>query len=93
MTSGLIPGQNYVTSLAEVFWGGPRVAVTLAKSALGLLSILRGNLRLKNHLEPRGDSWPLPWRLLAGLLVTAGLLNFAWSTGVLLTQAQEFPEQ
>ena len=36
---------------------------------------------------------PLRWRLLEGLIATAGLLTFAWSTGVLLTLAQEFQEQ
>ncbi len=33
---------------------------------------------------------PLDWRLLAGMIGTAGLLGFAWSTGVLLTLAQTF---
>jgi hypothetical protein len=36
---------------------------------------------------------PLRWRLLEGLIATAGLLTFAWSTGVLLTLAQDFQEQ
>jgi hypothetical protein len=36
---------------------------------------------------------PLRWRLLEGMLATAGLLTFAWSTGVLFTLAQEFHEQ
>jgi hypothetical protein len=35
---------------------------------------------------------PLNWRLLEGMLATAGLLGFAWSTGVLLTVAQEFQD-
>jgi hypothetical protein len=35
---------------------------------------------------------PLQWRLLEGMLATAGLLTFAWSTGILLTLAQEFQE-
>lgn len=35
---------------------------------------------------------PLNWRLLEGMIATAGLLTFAWSTGVLLTVAQEFQE-
>jgi hypothetical protein len=38
-------------------------------------------------------SLPLRWRLLEGMIATAGLLTFAWSTGVLLTLAQEFQEQ
>jgi hypothetical protein len=36
---------------------------------------------------------PLRWRLLEGMIATAGLLGFAWSTGVLLTLAQEFQDQ
>jgi hypothetical protein len=35
----------------------------------------------------------LRWRLLEGVIAVAGLLTFAWSTGVLLTLAQEFQEQ
>ena len=36
---------------------------------------------------------PLDWRLLEGLTAIAGVLTFAWSTGVLLTLAQTFQEQ
>ena len=36
---------------------------------------------------------PLHWRLLEGMIATAGLLTFAWSTGILMTLAQEFQEQ
>ena len=36
---------------------------------------------------------PLKWRLLEGMVATAGLLGFAWSTGVLYSLAQEFQEQ
>jgi hypothetical protein len=36
---------------------------------------------------------PLHWRLLEGMIATAGLLTFAWSTGVLLTLAQDFQDQ
>lgn len=36
---------------------------------------------------------PLHWRLLEGLIAAAGLLTFAWSTGVLLTLAQNFQER
>ena len=36
---------------------------------------------------------PLHWRLLEGLTAIAGVLTFAWSTGVLLTLAQTFQEQ
>ena len=35
----------------------------------------------------------LHWRLLEGMLATAGLLSFAWSTGVLLTLAQSFQDR
>ncbi len=39
-----------------------------------------------------GSSLNLPprWRLLDGMLPIAGLMTFAWSTGVLFTLAQEF---
>jgi hypothetical protein len=39
-----------------------------------------------------GSSFDLPprWRLLDGMLPIAGLMTFAWSTGVLFTLAQEF---
>lgn len=33
---------------------------------------------------------PVRWRLLEGLLPIAGLMTFAWSTGVLFSLAQEF---
>ena len=36
---------------------------------------------------------PLHWRLLEGMLATAGLLAFAWSTGMLMTLAQEFQDR
>jgi hypothetical protein len=36
---------------------------------------------------------PLHWRLLEGMIAAAGLLTFAWSTGVLLVLAQEFQDQ
>ncbi len=35
---------------------------------------------------------PNEWRLLEGMIATAGLLGFAWSTGVLLTLASTFQE-
>ena len=35
----------------------------------------------------------LRWRLLEGMIAVAGLLTFAWSTGILLTLAQEFQDQ
>lgn len=39
-----------------------------------------------------GSAWGLPlrWRLLDGLLPIAGLMTFAWSTGVLFALAQAF---
>jgi hypothetical protein len=37
-------------------------------------------------------SLPRNWRLLSGMLATAGLLGFAWSCGVLLTLAQTFQD-
>ena len=36
---------------------------------------------------------PLNWRLLEGMISIAGVLAFAWSTGVLLTVAREFQAQ
>ena len=42
-----------------------------------------------------GSAFNLPfhWRLLEGMTSIAGLLTFAWSTGVLLTLAQEFQDR
>jgi len=42
-----------------------------------------------------GSNFNLPhrWRLLEGMIAIAGLMTFAWSTGVLLTLAQEFQDQ
>ena len=50
--------------------------------ALGDYTTLGTNYNLK-----------LDWRLLEGMIAIAGLLTFAWSTGILLTLAQEFQEQ
>ena len=36
---------------------------------------------------------PLNWRLLVGMIATAGLLGFAWSTGVLLSLAQSVQDE
>ena len=36
---------------------------------------------------------PLHWRLLEGMIAIAGLLAFAWSTGVLFTLAQQFQDE
>ena len=48
-----------------------------------------------NEYTTVGSAFSLPthWRLLEGMIATAGLLTFAWSTGILLTLAQEFQEQ
>ena len=35
----------------------------------------------------------LDWRLLEGMIGIAGLMTFAWSTGILMTLAQEFQDQ
>jgi len=42
-----------------------------------------------------GSNYNLPrnWRLLEGMIAIAGLMTFAWSTGVLLTVAQEFQDR
>jgi hypothetical protein len=37
-----------------------------------------------------GINLPLRWRLLDGMVAIAGLMTFAWSTGVLFMLAQEF---
>jgi hypothetical protein len=36
---------------------------------------------------------PTRWRLLEGMIAIAGLMTFAWSTGVLFTLAQEFQDR
>jgi hypothetical protein len=48
-----------------------------------------------NEYTTVGSNFNLPqrWRLLEGLIATAGLLTFAWSTGVLLTLAQDFQDR
>jgi len=38
-------------------------------------------------------SLPLHWRLLEGLIAITGLLTFAWSTGLLISLAQDFQDQ
>jgi voltage-gated potassium channel len=42
-----------------------------------------------------GSDYDLPqrWRLLEGMVATSGLLGFAWSTGILMTLAQDFQTQ
>jgi hypothetical protein len=48
-----------------------------------------------NEYTTLGSNFYLPrhWRLLEGMLAMAGLLAFAWSTGVLFTLAQDFQTQ
>ncbi len=48
-----------------------------------------------NEYTTVGSEFNLPanWRLLEGMIATAGLLGFAWSTAVLLTLAQNFQER
>ena len=36
---------------------------------------------------------PMKWRLLEGMIAIAGLMTFAWSTGVLFALAQQFQER
>jgi preprotein translocase subunit SecY len=47
-----------------------------------------------NEYTTVGSSLSLPqrWHLLEGMIAIAGLLAFAWSTGVLITLAQRFQE-
>jgi hypothetical protein len=48
-----------------------------------------------NEYTTVGSDYNLPshWRLLEGMIATAGLLAFAWSTGIFITLAQEFQDQ
>lgn len=48
-----------------------------------------------NEYTTLGSNYNLDfkWRLLEGMLGTAGLLSFAWSTTVLLTLVQEFQDR
>lgn len=48
-----------------------------------------------NEYTTVGSNYNLPahWRLLEGMVATAGLLAFAWSTGIFITLAQEFQDQ
>jgi hypothetical protein len=65
------------------YWtGGMPDASTAYYYALLEYTTLGSNLNL-----------PLHWRLLEGLTAIAGVLTFAWSTGVLLALAQNFQEQ
>jgi hypothetical protein len=48
-----------------------------------------------NEYTTVGSAYSLParWHLLEGMIAMAGLLTFAWSTGILFTLAQDFQEQ
>lgn len=48
-----------------------------------------------NEYVTVGSALGLPqhWRLLEGMIAAAGLLTFAWSTGVLLTLVQDFQDR
>ena len=48
-----------------------------------------------NEYTTVGSAYTLPrqWHLLEGMIAIAGLLGFAWSTGVLIALAQQFQEQ
>jgi hypothetical protein len=48
-----------------------------------------------NEYTTVGSAYSLParWRLLEGMIAMAGLLTFAWSTGILFTLAQDFQAQ
>jgi hypothetical protein len=45
---------------------------------------------LLNFTTLQAGYLPMRWRLLEGMLGIAGLLTFAWSTGVLVSMAQQF---
>ena len=92
--------MHYVTSLEEVLWGITLVAITMAIHGFGmLLARCSRATRSKRRLAERSPfsrespcsfNLPLRWRLLDGMIPIAGLMTFAWSTGVLFTLAQEF---
>jgi hypothetical protein len=48
---------------------------------------------LVNYCTLNSGYLPVHWRLLEGMLAMAGLLTFAWSTGVIFMLAQEFQER
>lgn len=48
---------------------------------------------LVNYCTLNSGYLPLSWRLLEGMLGMAGLLTFAWSTGIMFTLAQEFQQK
>lgn len=145
-----LPPDAYVISLKEIGWGSVLIAITMVLHGLGMLAVLRSNLRLTSRLGKKPSfladisalilaSWmilfvhlievfvwaafflwkeafvnastcyyfslneyttvgsalglPLHWRLLEGMIAAAGLLTFAWSTGVLLVLAQNFQDR
>lgn len=145
-----LPPDAYVISLEEIGWGALLIAITMVLHGLGMLAVLRTNLRLTGRLGKKTSffadisalilaSWmilfvhlievlfwagffwwkkafanastcyyfslneyttvgsalglPLHWRLLEGMIAAAGLLTFAWSTGVLLVLAQNFQDR
>jgi len=48
---------------------------------------------LVNYCTLNSGYLPEHWRLLEGMLGMAGLLTFAWSTGIMVTLAQRFQER
>ena len=48
---------------------------------------------LVNYCTLNSGYLPRDWRLLEGMLGMAGLLTFAWSTGIMVTLAQRFQER
>ena len=48
---------------------------------------------LVNYCTLNSGYLPQHWRLLEGILGMAGLLTFAWSTGIMFTLAQGFQER
>jgi acid phosphatase family membrane protein YuiD len=76
-------GEVVIWAAFFFFWtGGMPTASTAYYYALLEYTTLGSSLHL-----------PLDWRLLEGLTAIAGVLTFAWSTGVLLTLAQGFQER
>jgi hypothetical protein len=83
-----------VVHLIEVFvWAGffdwkGAVASSKANASLCYYFALMDYTTLGSNYNLKLD-----WRLLEGMIAIAGLLTFAWSTGVLMTLAQEFQDQ
>jgi hypothetical protein len=91
---------DYIGSLDEIVWGGLLVAITLVIHGFGMLATLRFTEAFKqNFSQPPTFASSMStlilasWQLLEGMIATSGLLGFAWSTGVLMSMAQDCQNQ